>query len=130
MIEAMACGTPVIAFRAGSVPEVIEDGLTGLIVEREDEAVQADHRLQELDRRKVRARFEERFAATRMAEDGGRLCCALSSNGRTDGTAVDCQLIDIWRLAANRAGRPRRVHSRTGPGAELTMESVRPRFCV
>jgi glycosyltransferase involved in cell wall biosynthesis len=69
MIEAMACGTPVIAFRAGSVPEVIEDGLTGFIVEGEDEAVQAVQRLQELDRRKVRARFEERFAATRMAQD-------------------------------------------------------------
>jgi glycosyltransferase involved in cell wall biosynthesis len=69
MIEAMARGTPVIAFRAGSVPEVIEGGLTGLIVEGEDEAVQAVRRLQELDRRKVRARFKERFAATRMVED-------------------------------------------------------------
>jgi glycosyltransferase involved in cell wall biosynthesis len=69
MIEAMACGTPVIAFRAGSLPEVIEDGLTGFIVEGEDEAVQAVHRLQELDRRKVRTRFEERYAATRMAQD-------------------------------------------------------------
>jgi glycosyltransferase involved in cell wall biosynthesis len=69
MIEAMSCGTPVIAFRAGSVPEVIEDGITGFIVEGEDEAVQAIHRLQELDRRKIRARFEERFTATRMARD-------------------------------------------------------------
>jgi glycosyltransferase involved in cell wall biosynthesis len=69
MIEAMSCGTPVIAFSAGSVPEVIEDGLTGFVVKGEDEAVQAIHRLHELDRRKIRSRFEERFTATRMARD-------------------------------------------------------------
>ena len=69
MIEAMACGTPVIAYRAGSVPEVIEDGLTGCVVEGQDEALEAVRRLGELDRRKVRARFEERFTATRMTRD-------------------------------------------------------------
>ena len=67
MIEAMACGTPVIAFRAGSVPEVIDDGITGFVVEGETEATQAIKRLGELDRRKVRSRFEERFTARRMA---------------------------------------------------------------
>jgi glycosyltransferase involved in cell wall biosynthesis len=70
MIEAMACGTPVIAFRSGSVPEVIEDGVTGFIVESEEEAVETiKHRLPKLDRRKVRAGFERRFTARRMAED-------------------------------------------------------------
>jgi glycosyltransferase involved in cell wall biosynthesis len=69
MIEAMACGTPVIAFRSGSVPEVIDHGVTGFIVDDEDEAVAAIKRLAELDRRTVRARFEERFSATRMAQD-------------------------------------------------------------
>src|SRR4051812_7262588 len=69
MIEAMACGTPVIAFRSGSVPEVIDNGVTGFIVEDEDDAVGAIKRLSELDRFKVRARFEERFSATRMADD-------------------------------------------------------------
>jgi len=69
MIEAMACGTPVVAFRSGSVPEVIDHGVTGFIVEDEDEAVAAIKRLAELDRRTVRARFEERFSAKRMAED-------------------------------------------------------------
>ena len=68
MIEAMACGTPVIAFRAGSVPEVIDDGVTGFIVESEQEAVEAVNRLALLDRRAVRARFEERFSAHRMAQ--------------------------------------------------------------
>ena len=58
MIEAMACGTPVIAFRSGSVPEVVDHGVTGFIVDDEDEAVQALNRLGELDRRKVRTRFE------------------------------------------------------------------------
>jgi glycosyltransferase involved in cell wall biosynthesis len=69
MIEAMACGTPVIAFRSGSVPEVIDHGVTGFIVEDEDDAVAAIRRLGELDRRTVRARFEERFSAKRMARD-------------------------------------------------------------
>ena len=69
MIEAMACGTPVIAFRRGSVPEVIDEGVTGFIVDNEDEAVAAIKRIGELDRQRVRARFEERFTARRMAED-------------------------------------------------------------
>ncbi|MBV9102154.1 MAG: glycosyltransferase, partial [Candidatus Eremiobacteraeota bacterium] len=67
MIEAMACGTPVIAYRSGSVPEVVEHGLTGFVVDNEDEAVRAIGELGRLDRRKVRARFEERFSASRMA---------------------------------------------------------------
>lgn len=67
MIEAMACGTPVIAYRSGSVPEVIEHGLTGFIVENEEQAVKAVGELGKLDRRRVRARFEERFTARRMA---------------------------------------------------------------
>ena len=69
MIEAMACGTPVIAFRSGSVPEVIDHGMTGFIVEDVDGAIAAIRRLGELDRSAIRARFEERFSAKRMAED-------------------------------------------------------------
>jgi glycosyltransferase involved in cell wall biosynthesis len=69
MIEAMACGTPVIAFRSGSVPEVVDHGVTGFIVRDEDEAVEAIKRIPELDRRLVRARFEERFSSKRMAAD-------------------------------------------------------------
>jgi len=67
MIEAMACGTPVIAWRNGSVPEVVEHGLTGFIVNSEVEAREAVARLPELDRHAIRARFEERFSATAMA---------------------------------------------------------------
>ncbi len=69
MIEAMACGCPVIAFPQGSVPEVIEDGLTGFIVPDEDAAVAAVGRLGELDRGAIRARFEARWSAARMAAD-------------------------------------------------------------
>jgi glycosyltransferase involved in cell wall biosynthesis len=69
MIEAMGCGCPVIAFNRGSVPEVIEDGLTGCIVEDEMGAIGAVGRMLKLDRARVRRRFEERFTARRMAED-------------------------------------------------------------
>lgn len=69
MIEAMACGTPVLAFRNGSVPEVIDDGLSGYIVDTEEEAVSVLKQTVKLDRRGVRRRFEERFSASRMAAD-------------------------------------------------------------
>ena len=69
MIEAMACGTPVIAFANGSVPEVLEDGVTGFIVENEAEAVAAARQAHRFDRSRVRRVFEERFTARRMTED-------------------------------------------------------------
>jgi glycosyltransferase involved in cell wall biosynthesis len=69
MIEAMACGTPVIAFPAGSVREVLEDGVTGFIVEGVDEAAAAVDRARGFDRRRCRAEFERRFTAARMAHD-------------------------------------------------------------
>ena len=69
MIEAMACGTPVIAFNRGSVPEVIDDGLTGFIVEDINGAIGAVDRLGHLSRQKIRRRFEKRFTARRMAQD-------------------------------------------------------------
>lgn len=69
MIEAMACGTPVVAFNHGSVPEIVENGRTGFIVADEQGAIAAVDRLHALPRAAVRARFEERFTARRMAED-------------------------------------------------------------
>jgi glycosyltransferase involved in cell wall biosynthesis len=69
MVEAMACGTPVLGFRCGSVPEIIEDGLTGAIVETMEQAIAALPGVIALDRKKVRQRFEQRFSATRMARD-------------------------------------------------------------
>ena len=67
MIEAMACGTPVIAFRCGSTPEVIEDGATGFLVDTLEQAIAAADRAHRLDREAIRARFELRFSATAMA---------------------------------------------------------------
>jgi glycosyltransferase involved in cell wall biosynthesis len=67
MIEAMACGTPVVAWRGGSVDEVITDGVSGFVVEGIDEAVDATYRAAMLDRRRCRAAFDERFTADRMA---------------------------------------------------------------
>ena len=69
MIESMACGTQVVAFNRGSVPEVIDDGVSGFIVHDEPSAVVAVKKAVELDRRRVRAQFDKRFTARRMAED-------------------------------------------------------------
>jgi glycosyltransferase involved in cell wall biosynthesis len=95
MIEAMACGTPVIAFRSGSVPEVVEHGVTGLIVD--DEAAAADaitNQLGRLSRHKIRARFEERFTARRMAGE----------------------YVEIYRRLAARAKRRLRTVNGAGKG--------------
>jgi len=73
MIEAMACGTPVVAFNRGSVPEIVEDDVTGYIVEDELSAANAVNRITQLDRRQVRKRFEERFTASLMSSQYLRL---------------------------------------------------------
>ena len=69
MIEAMACGTPILAFRHGSAPEIIDQGVTGAIVDTMDEAVRMLPEVLKLDRRAVRRRFEQRFSSVRMATD-------------------------------------------------------------
>jgi glycosyltransferase involved in cell wall biosynthesis len=78
MIEAMACGTPVIAFENGSVPEVLKDAVTGFIVHSEDEAFDAVRRLGTLDRARIRDEFERRFTAHRMAQDYLKLYARLA----------------------------------------------------
>jgi glycosyltransferase involved in cell wall biosynthesis len=69
MIEAMACGTPVIAYCSGSMPEVIDDGVTGFIVEGLEDAAKVADRISTLSRKRCRELFEQRFVASRMAED-------------------------------------------------------------
>ncbi len=69
MIEAMACGTPVIAYNRGSVAEIVEDGVTGFVVEDEMSAVAAIRNVSKLSRKTIRQRFDERFTAKRMAHD-------------------------------------------------------------
>jgi glycosyltransferase involved in cell wall biosynthesis len=88
MIEAMACGTPVIAFRRGSVPEVIDDARTGFIVENEAGALEAIKRLKDLDRRGVRNVFERRFTSRRMAQDYLRHYQSLVDNGNTEANSI------------------------------------------
>ncbi len=69
MIEAMACGTPVIAYPRGSVPEIVDDGITGFLVHNAEEAAKAVEGIAAIERRSCRRRFEERFSARRMSED-------------------------------------------------------------
>lgn len=80
MIEAMACGAPVIGFARGSIPEIIEEGITGFVVKNEEEAVAAVEKLPSLCRKRVRRRFEERFTARRMANDYLEIYRALLSS--------------------------------------------------
>jgi glycosyltransferase involved in cell wall biosynthesis len=83
MIEAMACGTPVIAFEDGSVPEVLEDGVTGFIVQNETQAAAAVGKLGMLDRDRIRAEFDRRFTAQHMAQNYLKLYSRLTKSQRT-----------------------------------------------
>jgi glycosyltransferase involved in cell wall biosynthesis len=80
----MACGTPTIAYRRGSVPEVIDDGKSGIIVDTEDAAIDAVRRLPRMTRAGVRACFERRFTVERMAADYVRLYQTLPATSFND----------------------------------------------
>jgi glycosyltransferase involved in cell wall biosynthesis len=82
MIEAMACGTPVIAFNSGSVPEILEDGLTGFVVDDVDGAVAATEKIDRLFRPTIRSRFEERFSAGAMAREYVSIYERLAATGQ------------------------------------------------
>lgn len=69
MVESLACGTPVVAYRMGSVPEVIDHGVSGFIVDNQHEAIRAVKRIEMIDRKECRTIFEQRFTATRMATE-------------------------------------------------------------
>jgi len=91
MIESLACGTPVVAFRGGSVGEVIDDGVTGFVVDSLDDAVAATRRVRTLDRRACRQQFMDRFTGTRMTNDYVNLYNRLIAAGtpvRTSSTHV------------------------------------------
>jgi glycosyltransferase involved in cell wall biosynthesis len=83
MIEAMACGTPVIAFNCGSVPEVIDEGVTGFIVNNEEQAAEAVGKIGTLSRTGVRAEFDRRFTAHHMAQNYLKLYSKLTKSQRT-----------------------------------------------
>jgi glycosyltransferase involved in cell wall biosynthesis len=106
MIEAMACGTPVLAFKAGSVPEVIDDGVTGYVVESVEEATCKIGRLLALDRGRVRRRFEQRFTAARMAQGYLRIYESLLSRSVEQDSARRARVINGPTFAAGEASRP------------------------
>jgi glycosyltransferase involved in cell wall biosynthesis len=103
MIEAMACGTPVLAMRRGSVEEIVEEGLTGHIVDSMEQATAIAARVKMLDRRAVRRRFEERFTAARMAKDYVR---AYNSVLRANVKLVPDQATPLGVTAAELANEP------------------------
>jgi glycosyltransferase involved in cell wall biosynthesis len=88
MIESLACGTPIIAFESGSVPEIVENGLSGFLVSDVDEAASAVGRLSEISRRKCREVFEQRFTASRMASDYLEIFHRLVSRHEGDGAGI------------------------------------------
>ena len=89
MIESMACGTPVIAFNCGSVPEIMEDGLTGFVVDDVDGAVAATARLDQLFRPSIRSRFEERFSSRAMAQEYVRIYQELANTDEAVAVAAE-----------------------------------------
>ena len=93
MIEAMACGTPVVAFPCGAAPEVIDHGVTGFLVDSIEAAVAAVEAATELDRREVRATFERRFSVERLAADYLRVYEALCGRRRAVATSEALPLI-------------------------------------
>jgi glycosyltransferase involved in cell wall biosynthesis len=102
MIEAMACGTPVIAYPRGAVPEVIESGLTGFIVNNADEAAAATADVGTLSRANVRQRFEERFTSHRMAQDYLKLYAKLAKPQAS--AARNRALANLWPQRTNGGG--------------------------
>lgn len=108
MIEALACGTPVIAWQNGSVPEVITDGVTGFVVDSIEQAVGALGRVNALDRRTCRRTFEERFTSARMADDYLRIYQRLATRPQGDGRATGRRpSTSAQRLATLAASRTR-----------------------
>ena len=94
LIESLACGTPVIAFNRGSVPEVIEHGTTGFIVDDEAQALATIPQARQLSRKAIRQRFEERFTARRMAMDYLALYRRLTARTHAGGD-IDAAVVDV-----------------------------------
>jgi glycosyltransferase involved in cell wall biosynthesis len=119
MIEAMACGTPVVAWRCGSVPDIVDHGVTGFIVGTEDEAVAALTRLHLLDRRRIRAMFEQRFTAAVMARNYLQLYWRLYSDASRHGARPRQQAVNsLQRSADGRRGVSTLATARLQPRLE------------
>jgi glycosyltransferase involved in cell wall biosynthesis len=94
MMEALACGTPVVAFRRGSVPEVIDDGITGFVVDGVESAIKAVARVSELDRRSCRLAFEQRFDSRRMTGDYLEVYRQIAAVGRQPSSPSAMERLD------------------------------------
>jgi hypothetical protein len=109
LIESLACGTPVIAFNRGSVPEVIEHGATGFIVDDEAQALATLPPARQLSRKAIRQRFEERFTARRMAMDYlslyRRLAVRTHAGGDMDTASADIPRSESWTPIRGTDGR-------------------------
>jgi glycosyltransferase involved in cell wall biosynthesis len=114
MIEAMACGTPVVAWNKGSVPEVIEEGVTGFVVDSVEEAVEAVRRVQWMDRGVIRQVFETRFDAARMARDYVEVYRRLA-NGQPDESEARSGFVAPRTLPFHPATSDERVVRPRGP---------------
>jgi glycosyltransferase involved in cell wall biosynthesis len=101
MIEAMACGTPVLAFNRGSAAEIIEPGITGILVDTVEEANRSMSGLLSLDRRLVRKRFEERFSASRMAGDYTKLYHRLIRSSKARGSIARKEFVPLVSSATS-----------------------------
>jgi glycosyltransferase involved in cell wall biosynthesis len=119
MIEAMACGTPTVAFRRGSVPEIIDDGVSGYSVDTIDEAVQALRNVRGLDRSACRKKFEERFSAERMAQDYVDVYNSVIEARRRPRRDMALRQNGMARLAPARAGSDGHVHGNGTALAQL-----------
>jgi glycosyltransferase involved in cell wall biosynthesis len=123
MIEAMACGTPVIAFKNGSVPEVLEDAVTGFIVHNEDQAVAAVRRIDMLDRARIRREFERRFTARRMAQNYLELYAGLARARRLPISTVQTlagQVVPAQTLVAHGRATAARIRDAASPSIVAT----------
>lgn len=114
MIESFACGTPVVAYRCGSVPEIMEHGKTGFIVNNQEEAVQAAQRIGELDRAQCRQVFEERFTAKRMAADYLTLYRQIQAGNKLSSGAIYGQQNPAWRTVVHTGDFLARGRAQTG----------------
>ena len=99
MIEAMACGTPIIAYDSGSVPEVTEHGVTGFVVKELEEAIEAVGRVRNLSRASCREAFEKRFTSGRMARDYVKVYMRLAGQGKRK---VEQCVEESWRTFTSR----------------------------
>jgi glycosyltransferase involved in cell wall biosynthesis len=109
MIEAMACGTPVIAYPCGSVPEVLDHGVTGFIVDDCSEAARAVGKIGKFDRRRIRETFEKRFTSERMAQSYLDYYEAIAGRAHRPDAAVSADDAPLQERIATTDPRGRRL---------------------